>query len=908
MKKVLLLVAFILHFTSMIFSQSYSIEKTFGGVGEIGEQLKNDVFTYCVSNQSIYFVDQRTRKLVIELDDHGIIKNKFKFPILSKALSNETFNEINEITVDREDRFIVYSENYKQLFCFAKDGSLIYNVKNLPTYLDSEIWSVSFATDSKNNLYVGTRDKITLLDRSGKYIKTIGKNGTNNGEFTGNILQMFVDKNDNLFVVNNNTMQQFDAQGNFVNKFTCDYERKLAMDSDDKFYGAADYHTVEIFDKSGKILSTTEFGSGVSVRNVIAVSSNKLIANTTSGYSIFTLDGKIFSNFIKSHDSDGSLYYVEDFNLDDNDKLWIYDWDKIQQFGLSGEFLQRIDFQNSETYLAPIISIKSTSESIYYNSKDKYLYSANYKNKTKKQLVGFGNTDDLNYLNIDSTRKEIIVLWNTNSSKDYISIYDLDGNFKRNLIENKIIKSMVRDKQGYSYLITASESLFSKFSLLVLDENGKEVNFYNLNIGEFATSVIGMTIDEYGVIHVALRDVYGGKGFAIYAYNKQGVMLAAKLNIADNSGNFIEEKSYMLKYHKGYLYFADFVSSQIFKIKYTSNVKELKENIILSSDFTKTINDTDFTLTPISSSPAPFVYTLVSGDAISLTADGKIKILKKGIVKVKISQVATTEFASAEKVVTITVNLLTPVFTNIEAINKKVGDADFNLKPISTSDGQITYSITSGDAVTVTTNGTVKVIKAGKASITISQASSSKFEPASIVLAITVSKVAQIINFTQLPAEIYQNVLELPLNANSTSNLPVSFKVSSGSATIVGSNLKLSGSTGKIIIEASQDGSDKYESAPVISQTIEVLLLLATDEELQSKISLYPNPAKTYLNIKSDKTFLNYAIINIYGVEIVPTSMLNENKINIQFLPEGIYFVRLIEKSGTPFILKFMIE
>ncbi|MEA5257268.1 T9SS type A sorting domain-containing protein [Arcicella aquatica] len=907
MKKVILLLTFILHFTSSISSQSYSIEKTFGGFGEIGEQLKNTVNTYCVSNQSIYFIDPYTRKLVIEVDEQGIIKNKYKFPVLSKALNNETFNEIGEITIDKEDRIIVYCESNKQIFCFAKDGSMVYNIRNLTSYLDSEIWSMSFATDSKNNLYIGTRDKITLLDRNGKIIKTIGKKGTNNGEFTGNIFQMFVDKDDNLFVVNNNTMQQFDVQGNFINKFDCIYKGKLAIDENGKFYGASDYYTIKVFDKTGKILSSIEFGSStVSVLNVVAVFSNKLIAHSLSGYNTFTLDGKKIAGFIKSSDSDGSLYYIEDFNFDENDKLWIYDWNKIQQFGLSSEFLQRINFNKTNYYSAPIISIKSTSELIHYNSQDRTLYSANYKNNTKKQIIGFNNTDNLNYLNIDSTRKEIIALWNTNSSKDYVSIYDLEGNYKRNLVENKILESMVRDKQGYYYLITSQSN--NKFNLLILDENGKEVNFYNLAIGEFGTSVIGMTIDEYGVIHVGIRDVYGGKGFTMYAYNKQGVMLASKLNIADNSGNFTGNQSYLLKYYKGYLYFADIISNQIFKIKYTPNGKELKENIILNPDITKTIGETDFLLTPTASSTAPFVYTLISGDAINLSTDGKIKILKKGVAKVKISQLATTEYAAAERIVTITVNLLMPVFTNIEAINKKVGDADFTLNPISTSDGQITYSVTSGDAVTVTSSGIVKVIKAGKANITISQASNSKFEASSMILAITVSKVAQTINFTQLPSEIYQNIRELSLNATATSNLPVSFKVTSGSATILGNNLKLTGSTGKIIIESNQAGNDKYEPAPAINQTIEVLLLLATDEELQSKVSLYPNPGHDYLNIKSDKIFLNYEIINIHGVEIVPTSLLKENKINLQFLPKGVYFIRLIEKSGISSVLKFVMD
>ncbi len=909
MKKVLYLAILSLMSLS-IFGQSYSLKSTIGGVGAIGEQITSSAYNYYASGESIYFLHPRTSKMIIEVDFQGIIKNKYTFPYFSKALGNSTFEDIFDFCVDKQNRFIIYSDKNYQLFCFDKNGTMVYKIDNIKAYINGGYF-VCFAVDSKNNVYLGAQELITVFDTNGKFVKTIGKKGTANGEFTGTISQLFVDANDNLFVDNNSIIQQFDAKGNFVNKFAYNYEGKIAMDSSGYFYGTPDYEKVERFDKTGKVLSSIKFGGYInsnyeSVLDIIAVSNNKLVEYSQSHYNTFTLDGKNKTRFNKNEYDDGALYYLNDFNFDEKGNVWIVDNNKLQQFDGNAKFLQKRT--KNIDYVKPIVSVRSSGDMVYYNRSSRTLNAYRTATNLSTELMSFKNTQTLNYINLDSTDKEITVLWKAFSGSDSINVYDFSGKIKRVIMATADIEAMVKDAQANNYILTVSSSDQYKFSLSIVDKTGKLMNTFKLNVGEFGTDVVGMVIDEYGVIHIAIRDVYGGKGFAIYAFNKQGQLLTSKTNLADNAGNFSNGSSYLLKYYKGTLYLADYISGQVFVLTYMPDVKTLKETLIIQNYITKTITDTDFSLTPSSNSPASFVYSLVSGDAISLTADGKVKVLKSGVAKVKISQAATTEYAASELTIAITINLLTPTITAIQPFAKKMGDADFSIKPVSTSDGAFSYSISSGDAVSVSATGVVKVLKAGKATILITQASSAKYESTTTTVDVTVTKLSQTISFAKLPSEIYHNALPLTLNASASSNLPVTFKVLSGPASIVGGLLKLTGSTGLITVEASQLGNDQYEAATALSQSISVLLLLATEDELAKEVLLYPNPSHDYVYLRTNKVFTNYEIVNAQGITVIQRTVLSDNKIALQSLRAGLYFIKLSTKQGENTFLKFAVN
>lgn len=911
MKKNLLLSLVFAFYASLSWSQNYKIESTVGGVGSIGEKVTTDSYEYFVKNQSIYFIDNKTEKMIIEVDQQGIIKNKYQFAIFSNAIDNATSNVMSNILVDQEDRFIIYCSRNNNIYCFKKDGTLIYNT-SIETYINGGFYA-SFATDSKNNLYIGGKELISVLDKTGKFLYNFGKKGTNDGEFTGNISQIIVDDKDNLFVRNNVRMQQLDVQGKYLSKFDCPYEYGIAYDGKDNFYVAdKDYSTVIVLDKKGTSLSKTSFGSfSVNIYDIIGVMNGNPIVYVNkfsrSTFTIFDKSGKVINNINKRTFDDGGIGQLNDFQFDANDNLWVVDWDKAQMFNNNLKFVKKIAEGNSFDFsnIEPLLSINSKSDAIYFNSSDKQIYNSNLEKSIKNTLVTFPTKESLSFVEIDSVKKEIITLATPFSGTSSINIFDFDGKLKRTLLKQSDMVAMTRGKDGNLYVLSQTSS---KYVLTIYDENGKVISSFQTGIGQFGDSPMGITLDEYGIIHFAIRHIYGGQGFAIYGFDKKGKLQTSRLNISDGKGNFTSNNSYLLKYHKGSLYLGDFIGNQIFKIKYSPSGNALKEAALIISDITKIIDDKEFTLAPTSNSKGAITYTLTSGDAVSVSNVGLIKILKNGIAKVKISQAETTEYLAAEQTITITVKLLTAQITQIAAVTKTVSDTDFDLKPVSNSDGKISFKVLSGDAVSVNTTGTVKIVRAGKATIQISQTESVKYEATTSTVDVTVNKLTQTITFEKLPIQIQTNSSGVSLKATTNGSLPVTFKVISGPASISNNMLKPTGIPGSVVVEATQIGDDKYDVASAIRQTVEAITVLANSLEEENGTVIYPNPTHEFLYVKSDKLFNSFQIISMNGTILNQNQYQKNAPINVSGLRNGAYLIKLIDKNQEFQTIKFVIE
>jgi hypothetical protein len=80
---------------------------------------------------------------------------------------------------------------------------------------------------------------------------------------------------------------------------------------------------------------------------------------------------------------------------------------------------------------------------------------------------------------------------------------------------------------------------------------------------------------------------------------------------------------------------------------------------------------------------------------------------------------------------------------------------------------------------------------------------------------------SQTISFSALAGQIYGATAPVNLTATASSNLPVSFAIISGPATISGSTLTITGA-GNVVVEAFQDGNDVYAPAAVVDQTLSV--------------------------------------------------------------------------------------
>jgi hypothetical protein len=70
---------------------------------------------------------------------------------------------------------------------------------------------------------------------------------------------------------------------------------------------------------------------------------------------------------------------------------------------------------------------------------------------------------------------------------------------------------------------------------------------------------------------------------------------------------------------------------------------------------------------------------------------------------------------------------------------------------------------------------------------------------------------------------------------------------------------------------------------------------------LLNSISLYPNPAKEYIDVRVDKLHVTgMEVYDVYGKLINTVSVIdNPTRINVSGLASGMYFVRVTTEQGV---------
>ena len=81
---------------------------------------------------------------------------------------------------------------------------------------------------------------------------------------------------------------------------------------------------------------------------------------------------------------------------------------------------------------------------------------------------------------------------------------------------------------------------------------------------------------------------------------------------------------------------------------------------------------------------------------------------------------------------------------------------------------------------------------------------------------------------------------------------------------------------------------------------------LATNDFINLKVNLYPNPAKKSITISGLNEVATIEIYNSIGAKLITTKFVGETKLNIDF-PSGIYFAK-INSGDKTIIKKFLVE
>jgi gliding motility-associated-like protein len=240
-----------------------------------------------------------------------------------------------------------------------------------------------------------------------------------------------------------------------------------------------------------------------------------------------------------------------------------------------------------------------------------------------------------------------------------------------------------------------------------------------------------------------------------------------------------------------------------------------------SNPITKTVIDSNFTVTATSSNTNSFTYTSSNEGVAQIDSNGEVSILNVGSTILTVSQASDTNYEAGTNTITLNITKANPIISGFADISKTYGDSSFEIiAPLSTSDGSFTYSSSSSSA-TISGN-TVTIAGAGNVIITATQTPSVNYNSATITATLSIAKANQSISIGALPTSssiITQvNAAPVPLTATSSSGEIVTITVPSGSigtiAGSVGSNtLSALSSSGILSITYTALGNANYNTA-----------------------------------------------------------------------------------------------
>ncbi|MCF6365150.1 MAG: choice-of-anchor J domain-containing protein [Bacteroidales bacterium] len=121
--------------------------------------------------------------------------------------------------------------------------------------------------------------------------------------------------------------------------------------------------------------------------------------------------------------------------------------------------------------------------------------------------------------------------------------------------------------------------------------------------------------------------------------------------------------------------------------------------------------------------------------------------------------------------------------------------------------------------------------------------------------------------------------------------------------------MSLSSYTGTAYIAFVYDGDDTGAGETTTVQIDNILVTgTVSVSEINSNLSIYPNPATSVLNINSDSNIKNIAISNVIGQRVMNVNDINANNynLNVRNLTNGVYLINIENIDGTSSIAKFV--
>ncbi|PWG79209.1 hypothetical protein DDR33_18145 [Pararcticibacter amylolyticus] len=226
---------------------------------------------------------------------------------------------------------------------------------------------------------------------------------------------------------------------------------------------------------------------------------------------------------------------------------------------------------------------------------------------------------------------------------------------------------------------------------------------------------------------------------------------------------------------------------------------------------------------------------------------------------------------------------------------KTYGDAAFKLEATSNSPARFTYWSSNKQVAAINENGIVEIYHAGTTTLTISQASATGFDPATVSVELVIAKAGQRITLMPLP-EMERHGAPYSLTVSSSSGLPVEV-ISSNPlvAGISGTSLSPLGiGTARII--ASHPGNEDY--LPATAET-ELKVFDPVGEEIRINKIITPNGDgindELYIEGLSNVTEHRLVLFNRNGTRMFDSKTYPTGDI---YIPHGRSFAGQLYHTG----------
>jgi hypothetical protein len=248
----------------------------------------------------------------------------------------------------------------------------------------------------------------------------------------------------------------------------------------------------------------------------------------------------------------------------------------------------------------------------------------------------------------------------------------------------------------------------------------------------------------------------------------------------------------------------------------TLTISKIDQTITFAALGAKTFGDADFAVSATASSGLTVSFSATGSCTVS---DTTLHITGAGSCTIRASQAGNTSYNPATDVNrSFSIGKATQTITFAALSGKTFGDADFGVSATANSGLTVTFTATGSCTVS---GSLVHLTGAGSCIVRASQAGDANYNAATDVdQPFTIGKGTQTITFGALANKTFGDA-DFTVSATASSGLTVTFAAASGSCTVNGSSVHITGA-GSCVVRASQAGNGNYNAAADVDQSFSI--------------------------------------------------------------------------------------